>query len=303
MTQFHITGTNSQAGRSKSVGEYMQKRGMNNGFRGRGRGRGRGGRGGNRFKQKYIKRSNNFKNREEENMVLDGKLVNRVININGVDTPLKYLFKRNDTKDTWKEKKQLRNSLRSRTNTSLLSTKGVNNYSLNTALSNYIPVGSSEWCEYRKYIYPKNVIYNDGGMLYNIPDDTLIKDNSILMELENNGWYYDEHNDCFNHDLYEDIKFKYFKVKHVDGIEYKLPVAQKNFIDKHGLCYAIAYEHGRWIYKQNEWSSFWESRRGKKRLKYIAYRERREAKRKQIEEEKRILAKRHSDINESRHKV
>ena len=113
----------------------------------------------------------------------------------------------------------------------------------------------------------------------------------LQQKMKDNGWkLYEEESDenpegfieYFIHPTYGDVKAKVLNYETQDGNILKFPLID-HFNDLKGLGCSFDVSLGFSELKSNEWTSYWDTRRGRRRLRYYAYLKRREETKKQWE--------------------
>ena len=153
-------------------------------------------------------------------------------------------------------------------------------------------VGSRGWHELRSR-FDNQVIYTPDETTPEWREEHLpkqlkkINDENPDEEVEMIGWEYNSKGDYFTHAAYNNKKFNYLSVR-VNGQLYKLPKAEDGFKDERGLCFVITFDktQQKWIYKQNKWTSYWDTPEGIKENENREYRLKRQFNKKRYERNK-----------------
>jgi hypothetical protein len=102
---------------------------------------------------------------------------------------------------------------------------------------------------------------------------------NVLDSVEMLGWEYDKESNKFYNNQYNNTPFEAFTILTSDingDLESKIPIDTDNK-DEHGISFIQEVSNAGTTksFKQNEWTVFWNTRRGKRYSKYIQYRKKR----------------------------
>lgn len=162
-------------------------------------------------------------------------------------------------------------------------------------------VGTPEWLATKNYESPTKSYSNYECDKKSIPvefkttGNTLIKMKKLQNKMMDNGWRLCEgdegEKDYFIHPTYPDTKFPAFK-QVIGDSTIILPIVDMD-VDTKGLGCSFEVKPGMSYcnIKTNEFISYWNTREGKRKAKYHDYLDRREDKKKQIEEEEAEILK------------
>ena len=164
-----------------------------------------------------------------------------------------------------------------------------------------IIVGTSQWFATKNYKGRKTSYSNYECDKKSIPvvfktrGNILKKIKKNQNKMMDNGWRLCEgdegEKDYFIHPTYPDTKFSAFK-QVIDDTTTILPIVDMD-VDTKGLGCSFEIKPGMSYcnIKTNEFKSYWNTREGKRKAKYHDYLDRREAKKRQIEEEEAEILK------------
>ena len=157
----------------------------------------------------------------------------------------------------------------------------------------YIAPGSLKWYEIRsgekkEHINEKSIRLRRSEMGFLIdksyeeflPHTIPLRNNNvqkILDDAESFGWEYDNESKKFYNNQYNNTPFNAFRINENDLI----PI-DTNGADIHGISFVqeISNDGSVKRFKQNNWVSFWDTRRGKRYENYIKYRKYRDERKK-----------------------